>query len=246
MIDTWGWTPSAQAYDSSPWATDGRTAAIAGSGSAIPAPVAGYITRPRLGVSSTVAPPTLPAPDSDFIATATTPPEGFMPIATRVLKWSLVTIGSSTEALAPGETRNCWSSVGAMLGAEAARVSVVFAGTSRENAPVRSVVVCSPEVRTATVAPATGAPLVSRTWPVTVARSLATVGVSGAVWATWSSAHAASEATSTTTNPATRRLLPMMLAVSARTMPSSRRSTGSRWSTADRDSSRGVPRARGG
>src|ERR1700733_12852065 len=130
MIDTWGWTPSAQAYDSSPWATDSRTAAIAGSGSAIPAPVAAYITRPRLGVSSTVAPPTLPAPDSDLSAPATTPPEGLVPIATRVLKWSLVITGISTAAVAAGETRNCWRSVGAMVGAVAARVSVVFAGTS--------------------------------------------------------------------------------------------------------------------
>jgi hypothetical protein len=84
-----------------------------------------------------------------------------------------------------------------MLGADAARVSVVFAGTSRVNAPVLSVVACSPDVRTATVAPATGAPAVSTTWPVTFARSFSTVGVSGAVWVTWFSAQPAREATTT-------------------------------------------------
>src|SRR4051795_6474562 len=122
MIDTWGWTPTAHAYESSPRTTVGRTAAIAGSGSVIPAPAAVYITRPRLGVSRTVAPATLPEPDSDFSATATTPPAGLAPRATRLLKWSLVITGISTTALASGETRNCCSSVGAMLGADAARV----------------------------------------------------------------------------------------------------------------------------
>jgi hypothetical protein len=169
--------------------------AIAGSGSAIPVPVAAYITRPRLGVSSTVAPARLPYPDIDLSATATTPPIGLAPIPTRLLKWSLVTIGSSTIALAPGETRNCCSSVGAMFGAVADKVSVVFAGTSRVNAPVLSDVACSPEARTVTVAPATGAPLGSRTWPVTLARSLPTVGVSGAVWVTRLSAQPVTEAT---------------------------------------------------
>src|SRR5262245_47439813 len=166
MIDTWGCTPTAQAYDSSSCTTDGMTVAIAGSGSAMPVPVGAYITRPRLGVSSTVAPATLPAPDIDLSATATTPPAGFAPIATRLLKWSVVTIGISTTAFASGETRNCCSNVGAMPGAVADRVSVVLAGTSRVNTPVLSDVACSPEVRTITAAPATGAPLGSRTWPV--------------------------------------------------------------------------------
>src|SRR5215468_9682165 len=154
--------------------------------------------RPRLGVSWTVAPATLPEPDSDLTATATTPPEGFMPIATRLLKWSVVISGISTWAVVPVETRNCWSRVGAMLGALADSVSVVLAGTSRVKAPVLSTVVCSPEVRTVTVVPATGAPVVSRTWPVTVARSVPVVGVSGAVWVTWFSAQPASEAITTT------------------------------------------------
>src|ERR1044071_8007539 len=158
MMETWGWTPSAQAYDSSPWPTVGAMAAIAGSGSTMPTPVEVYITRPRLGVSWTVAPATLPAPESDFIATATTPPEGFMPIAARVLKWSVVTMGISTAAAAPGETRNCWSRVGAMPAAVVARVRVVLAGTSRVKAPVLSVVVWSPKVRTVTAAPAAGGP----------------------------------------------------------------------------------------
>src|SRR5215470_10701104 len=130
MIDTCGCTPSAQAYDSPPWAT----ATIDGSGSAMSA-VAGYITRPRLGVSSTVAPATLPVPDIDLTATATTPPEGLEPIATRLLKCSLVTMAISTDALVPGETMSCWSREGAMVGALAASVSVVFAATSRENSP---------------------------------------------------------------------------------------------------------------
>src|SRR6185295_6557528 len=192
MIDTWGWTPSAQAYDSSLC----TTAAIAGSGSTMPA--GAYIIRPRLGVSCTVAPATLPVPDSDLTATATTPPDGFIPIATRLLKCSVVISGISTWATVPVETRNCWSRVGAMLGAVADSVSVVLAGTSRLNAPVLSTVACSPEVRTVTVAPATGAPVVSRTWPVTVARSVPVVGVSGAVWTIWFSAQPASEAITTT------------------------------------------------
>src|ERR1044071_342323 len=181
MMETWGCTPSAQAYDSSPWPTVGAMAAIAGSGSAMPTPEEVYMTRPRLGVSRTVAPATLPAPESDFMATATTPPAGFMPMAARGLKWSVVTIGIWAAALALGETRNCWSRVGAIPGAVVGRVRVVLAGTSREKAPVESVVVWSPQVRTGTAGPATGAPLRSRTWPVTVARSLAVVGVSGAV-----------------------------------------------------------------
>src|ERR1044071_6992356 len=134
MIDTWGCTPSAHAY----WSSLCTTIAIAGSGSAIPAPVAAYITRPRLGVSSTVAPARLPDPDIDFSATATTPPVGLVPLPTRLLQWSLVTIGTSTVALIPGETMNCCNSVGAMFGAVAESVSVVFAGTSRLNAAVLS------------------------------------------------------------------------------------------------------------
>src|SRR6185436_19853117 len=106
MIDTWGCTPSAQAYDSPPGAVAGTTVAIAGSGSAMLALVGAYITRPRFGVRATVPPAALPVPDSDRSATATTPPAGLAPIATRVLKWSVVTTGISTEALAPGETRN--------------------------------------------------------------------------------------------------------------------------------------------
>ena len=46
------------------------------------------------------------------------------------------------------------------------------------NAPALSAVACSPDVRTVTVAPATGAPLGSSTWPVTVARSFPMTGVS--------------------------------------------------------------------
>src|SRR3954469_23797249 len=202
MIEPGGWTPSAQA-DDAPCPNTGTTPAIAGSGSDIPAPAGAYIMRPRLGVSWTVAPAALTEPDSDLTATATTPPVGFMPIATRLLKWSPVMRGISTWAVVPAETRNCWSSVGAMVGAVAESVSVVLAGTSRVNAPVESTVACSPELRTVTVAPATGAPAVSRTWPETVARSLPVVGVSGAVWVTWDSAQPASEAI-TTANGATR------------------------------------------
>jgi hypothetical protein len=66
-----------------------------------------------------------------------------------------------------------------MPDAVADRVSVVFAETSSVNAPALSAVACSPDVRTVTVAPAMGAPLVSTTWPVTVARSVPMVGVSG-------------------------------------------------------------------
>src|ERR1043165_7804332 len=118
MIETCGCTPSAHAYESLP----GTTAAIDGSGSAIPMLVGAYITRPRFGVSSTVAPATLPEPDSDFRATTTTPPDGVPPIATRRWKCSLVTIGISTAPLEPGETMSCCSSVGAMFGAAAASV----------------------------------------------------------------------------------------------------------------------------
>ena len=87
-----------------------------------------------------------------------------------------------------------------MLGAVAASVRVVFAGTSSVNAPLLSAVACSPEDRTDTVAPATAIPRVSTIRPVTVARSLATVGVSGAVSGGASTAQPTSEAT--TTNPA--------------------------------------------
>src|SRR5205814_8624336 len=65
MIDTCGCTPTAHAYASSPR----TTATIDGSGSAISMLAGAYITRPRVGVSSTVAPATLPEPDSDFSAT---------------------------------------------------------------------------------------------------------------------------------------------------------------------------------
>jgi hypothetical protein len=124
-------------------------------------------------------------------------------MATRVLKWSAVISGISMEALAPVETRNCWTRVGAILGAVAARVSVVLAGTSSVNAPVLSTVACSPDERMATVAPATGAPVASRTWPVTVARSFPVVGVSGALWTTRLSAQPAREVR-TTANQVTR------------------------------------------
>src|ERR1041384_5596295 len=153
MMVTWGWTPRAQAYEPAPGA-----AAMAGSGSVMPSLVEGYMTRPRLGVSSTVAPPRLPVPGIDLRATATTPPAGLCPMAASCLKWSVVTIEISTAALAEGETMSCWRRVGAMLGAEAARGRGVLAGAAREKAPVASVMACSPEARTATVGPATGAP----------------------------------------------------------------------------------------
>src|ERR1041384_5556400 len=94
----------------------------------MPSLVEGYMTRPRLGVSSTVAPPRLPAPDIDLRATATTPPAGFPPMAARRLKWSEETMAISTVALALREPMSCWRRVGAMLGAEAARVNVASAG----------------------------------------------------------------------------------------------------------------------
>src|ERR1043166_6921070 len=94
----------------------------------MPTPVAGYITRPRSGVSSTVAPATEPEPESDLSAVTTTPPAGFPPIAIRLLKWSPVTIAISTEARAPGETIICCRRGGAMLGAGAAMGRGVLAG----------------------------------------------------------------------------------------------------------------------
>src|ERR1041384_305523 len=203
MMVTWGWTPRAQAYEPAPGA-----AAMAGSGSVMPSVVEGDMTRPRLGVSSTVAPPRLPVPDMDLRGAGTTPPAGLWPMAASCLKWSAVTIEISMAALAEGETMSCWRRVGAMLGAEAARVSVVLAGTSREKAPEASVMACSPEARTATVAPAMATPRASTTWPETVARSLATDGVSGAASGATLSAQAV-RAAATRTKPAMRRQLLM-------------------------------------
>src|SRR5215470_4200502 len=96
----------------------------------------------------------------------------------------------SNAVCALGDIRNCCTSVVAMLGAVAVSVSVVFAGTSRLNAPVASVVACVSIDRSATVAPTSGTPATSTTRPVTVARSVLVVGVSGNVPTGWS-AHAA-------------------------------------------------------
>src|SRR5262249_39561348 len=147
-------------------------------------------------------------------------------------------------AVVPVETRNCWSRVGAMLGAVADSVRVVLAGTSRGNAPVLSTVACSPEVRTVTVAPATGAPGGSRTWPVTGARSVPVVGVSGAVWFTWLSAQPASEAI-TTTNGATEFLMDGQALLHGQCR-SHRGRQAHCDNQSDRHSSRGFPRARAG